>query len=416
MMKTATILQPCAFNFTYGARETIEYLTGMHIVMPGDGTGTGAGITPGPAPHPSQAVRDNNPDVSARIRQMAIVPRDLDPRLINANHQIMTILRNYARDHAIDAINDAQCRGALLYPDAPRGPSVAGPGNFTHYQNPPAQMGPSPATAPPPNAGRTRAEEIDGLRQFSSGLPSSPRPVTVGDPQQPASHPGSPHTPTYPNIAPGFTAINARSTASPVDAGTDVSTAVPAGRPRRVRRSLADPLSDSNALGRSGSNAGNGVPAHTQQALAFTSATGVSVSVSATTNAASNMSVTAPSSAAPTSGVDDSGAGPADPNSGSEGRGVTTSAVTEGVTHGASADENAANVTKVDDQDSSNADMAVTAQDPAAALAPDGSTGNAAVPVNDTTESGSKSGHSPPHKKRKVNEGDSGGTAGGNDA
>jgi hypothetical protein len=87
------------------------------------------------------------------------------------------------------------------------------------------------------------------------------------------------------------------------------------------------------------------------------------------------------------------------------------------VTHVASAGEGAANVTKVDDQDSNSADVPVTAQNTdstsnGAAIAPDGSTSNATVPVNNTTESSPDGDDGPPHKRRKVRGRASGGTTG----
>jgi hypothetical protein len=103
--------------------------------------------------------------------------------------------------------------------------------------------------------------------------------------------------------------------------------------------------------------------------------------------------VTATASAALASGSDDSDARLAQTYAR---RGANRGAVAEGVTHGASAGEGAANVTKADGQD--------------------GSTGTTTVPVNTTTESGSDGDHSPPHKKHKVNGGGSGGTNGDKDA
>jgi hypothetical protein len=103
--------------------------------------------------------------------------------------------------------------------------------------------------------------------------------------------------------------------------------------------------------------------------------------------------VTATASAALASGSDDSDAPLAQTYAR---RGANRGAVAEGVTHGASAGEGAANATKVDGQD--------------------GSTGTTTLPVNTTAESGSEGDHSPPHKKHKVNGGDSGGTTGDKDA
>ena len=93
----------------------------------------------------------------------------------------------------------------------------------------------------------------------------------------------------------------------------------------------------------------------------------------------------------------------------SEGSVANTSAIAEGVTHGTSAGEDAANVTKVDDQESNSDDMHISAQDTESVSI---SAGNTAVPVNSTAESGSESGHSPPHKKQRVNGGDTAGDNG----
>lgn len=476
-MKTATILRPCSFNLEYGAPRTIEYLTGLHIVMPGDRD------FPTPASRPPQAARDNNQD-----RQNALGPQSEDPRLVNAGHQMMDVLRNYAHDYAGNVIYNAMRQGTLLHPDAPRGPPVAGPSNVFHNQNPPAptvqahpggmgcHQGPPPLTGQPPNTGRTKAEEIDMLRQFSSGLRFAPHPITVGDLQQPGRYAGLPLTSAHPNVTPGFTAINAGSTGSSVGAGPDASAAARAGREGRRRRAAgvrghsagradgatpregvsrrrrATPLVDSNALAASGSSAGDGVlanrlgdgtgAAHPHEALAVTSTTGMrlldnglhrigknitdksssNVANSAHTTgpyptntavSASNVPATASSSAALVSGNTGGDVGPADPNSGSGGSGANTGAIAAGVTHSTSAGEDAASVTKVDDQDSNNAEVPVSAQDTESVSI---SASNTAVPVNNTAESGSESGHSPPHKKQKVNGGGSGGTAGDNDA
>jgi hypothetical protein len=475
MMKTATVLRPCSLNFTYGSRTTIESLAGMHIVMPGDRDFPRA--APAPPSHPPQPTRDNNQD-----RQNALGAQIDDP-LVNAGRQMMDILRNYARDHAANMLYHAQRQGALLYPGAPRGPPVPGPSNFIHYQNPPVQshpggmgyhQGPPPITGQPLDTGRRRAVEIGELRRFSNGLPI-PRPTTMGPPQQPGRHTGLPLASAHPNITTGFTAIN-----SPAGVGQDASAAARAGwegrrsratqrddsqisargrghssgradsatprvgASRRRRPTRPTPLADSNALVASGSGAGagDGVPAnrladgtgaaHSQQALAVTSATGESAAaggvdqvkrigkrladqnsgnvansahapvtspdpnhtaVPAITSVASDLPVVASGSAALTSGGDDSNA--------------NRGAIAEGVTHGASVNKAAANVTKIDDQDSNNADEPATAQDADSSSspadgAPDGSTSNAAVIVKDTSDSGSASGHSPPYKKQKV--------------
>jgi hypothetical protein len=312
--------------------------------------------------------------------------------------------------------------------------------------------------------------EIDELRRFSNGLPI-PRPTTMGPPQQPGRHTGLPLASAHPNITTGFTAIN-----SPAGVGQDASAAARAGwegRRSRVtqrddsqisargrghssgradsttprvsvprRRRRPTPRADSNALAASGSGVGDVLPtnrladgteaAHSQQALAVTSATGESAgaggvdqvkrrgkrladktssnvansahapvtspdsnhtAVPAITSVASDLPVVASGSAALVSGGDDS-----DANRG---------AIAEGVTHGASVNKDAANVTKIDDQDSNNADEPATAQNVDSSSSPidgatDGSTSDAAVPVKDTSDSGSASGHSPPYKKQKV--------------
>lgn len=471
-MKTATILRPCSFNFEYGAPRTIEYLTGLHIVMPGDRD------FPTPASRPPQAARDNNQD-----RRNALGPQPEDPRLVTAGHQMMDVLRDYAHDYAGNVIYNAMRHGTLLHPDAPRGPPVAGPSNVFHNQNPPAptvqahpggtgyHQGPPPVTGQPPNTGRTKAEEIDMLRQFSGGLRLAPRPVTVGDLQQPDRYAGLPLTSAHPNVTTGFTTINAGSTGSSVGAGPDASAAARAGwEGRRLRAAGArghsagradstaprvavprrlrpTPLTDSTTLAASGSSTGYGVPgnrladgtgaAHTHQALAVTSTTGrrpldeglhrvnrsrenIMANNSSHVDSSARGTVTALDSthaavsasnvpAALASGGDDSGVGPADPSYVSEGSVANTSAIAEGVTHGTSAGEDAANVTKVDDQESNSDDMHISAQDTESVSI---SAGNTAVPVNSTAESGSESGHSPPHKKQRVNGGDTAGDNG----
>jgi len=132
---------------------------------------------------------------------------------------------------------------------------------------------------------------------------------------------------------------------------------------------------------------------------------------------AGNVLVTASNSSAVASGGGDNDAKPAAPSAESEGGGANTSAIAERVTQGASTGEDVTRIIKV--EDTNGADVLVTAQDTnsastPAALAPGESTSNATVPVNSTAESGSESGHSPPHKKQKVGRGHSGGTAGDN--
>jgi hypothetical protein len=308
---------------------------------------------------------------------------------------------------------------------------------------------------------RNIAPGVNATTARSTASPVVPRLTTVGHQQQPGGHAGLPLASDHPNIATDFTAINSlvgvgqeasagaraglegrRSRAARDDghsAGRADSTTSQAGVSRRRR---AIPLADSNAHAASGSGAGDGVPAnmladgmgaaHSQQALAVTSATGESAvaggvdqgkrkgkkladknsgnvansahapitspdpnhtAVPAITSVASDLPVVASGSAAIASGGDDSNAN----------RGT----IAEGVTHGASANKDAANVTKVDDQDSNNADQPATAQNTDSSSspadgAPNGSTSNAAVPVNDTSESSSASGHSPPYKKQKV--------------
>lgn len=478
MVKTATIGEPCAFNFTYGPRRTIEYLTGLRIVMPGD-RGSSS-VAPAPASHPLQAVREN------QDRQNTLGPRIEDPRLANAGRQVMDILHNYAHDHAANLICRGVRQGTLLFANAPGGLPVARPSNVSHSQNPPASdQGPPPATAQPPDTGRPRAEEIDMLRQFSNGLRFAPRPITVGHPQQPGRYGGLPLTSAPPNISTGFTAINTGSAGPSVGAGSAASAAARAGwegrrrcaapdrghsagradsttsRVGASRRRRATPLTDSNALAASGSSADDGVPAnrladatgaaHAHQALAVTSTTarlplpeglhrvnrsgknimtgnasnvtnpanGTFTGLDATHTAVSagNVLVTASNSSAVASGGGDNDAKPAAPSAESEGGGANTSAIAERVTQGASTGEDVTRIIKV--EDTNGADVLVTAQDTnsastPAALAPGESTSNATVPVNSTAESGSESGHSPPHKKQKVGRGHSGGTAGDN--
>jgi hypothetical protein len=417
---------------------------------------------PAPAPHPPQPARDNNHD-----RQNALGAQN-DP-LVNAGLQMMDILRNYARDHAANMLYHAQRQGALLYPGAPCFYPVAGPSNVFHNQNPPAQtgqphpggmgyyQGPPTVAGQPPNTGRTRAYEIDMLRQFSNGLPI-PRPTTMGPPQQPGRHTGLPLASAHPNITSGFTAIN-----SPAGIGQDASAAARAGWEVRRRGAARDrgysagradsttprvsvprrrrptPLADSNALAASGSGVGDGLPtnrladgtgaAHSQQALAVTSAMGESAiaggvdqverrgrkltdkdsskvtrSVQATVTSPDPNHTAVPAITSAASDLPVVASGSADPNFGSKARSANRSAIAEGVTHGASANKDAANVTKIDDQDSNNADEPATAQDAGSSSspadgAPDGSTSNA---VKDTSDSGSASGHSPPYKKQKV--------------
>lgn len=226
-----------------------------------------------------------------------------------------------------------------------------------------------------------------------------------------------------------------------------------------VSRRRAAPRANSNALAASGSNAGggDGVPANrpvngiraarTQQGLAATSPRFPEVfrrtrenTMGWTPNQVANSThptvtrpdsahtaasagsapvpVTATTSAALASGSDDSDDVPLiQTRPGYARRGANRSAVAERVTHGASAGEGAANVTKVDDQDSNSADVPVTVQNTdstsnGAAIAPDGSTSNATVPVNNTTEFSSDGDDSPPHKRRKVRGRASGGTTG----
>ena len=247
----------------------------------------------------------------------------------------------------------------------------------------------------------------------------------------------------------GDSMTSARDRGGPAGRATTATPPVGAFRRRR-----ATPLPASNVLAESVSVsiAGDGVPAnrpvtrtgaaHAQQAPAATSATGrplladglhrsqeniVAMTSSNGINSArptvtspdsahiaasaGNVPVTAPASATLASGSDDSDAPLAQM---SARRGANRSAVAGGVTRGASAGEG------VDDQDSSSADVPVAAQDTYSAsniatLAPDGSTGNATVPVNKTTESGSEGDHSPPHKRQKANRGGSGGTTGDKD-
>lgn len=493
-MKTATVSPPCSFTFTYGAHRTIEYLTRFNILMPGD-RGYPSSV-PAQASHPPQAARNNNQD---RRDAASLGPQTVDPTT-KASNQVMDILHDYARHYAADIIYRGRRSGAILFPEAPCDPPVAGPSNVFHNQNPPAPtaaqphpggMGyhqrPAPVTGQPPDIGRptnndrTGAEDIDTLRPFSSALSSAPRPTTVGHPQQPDRYAGLPLSSPHLNHAPGFTATNAGSTAPSVEAGPDAGAAARAGwegrrhraaqdrghsagradittpRVGESRRRCATPLADSNALAASSSNTGDGVSvnrlvdgtgtAHAHQALTVTSTRGMPLlhnglhrvnrsgdnimatnssnvansargtvtgvdsthtAVPAITDTASNVPVpvTASSSAALASDGHDSDVGPADPESGSEGSGANNTAIADGVTQDASADEDAANVTKIDDQHSHDADEPVNGS----------GTNTAVLPVNKTAESGSDSGHSPPHKKHKVNKGDSGGTAGDDDA
>jgi hypothetical protein len=513
------------------------------------------GPTPAPAPvaHPPQAVRTNTHQGVAAARTRQNVPED--PSLVNTSNRMTRFLLSYARENAARVISSALHDGDLLLPDPPRGPPVAGPGNgfqnqgqnapteqphhgrrappvagpsnFFHNQNQPAPLaqplhggmgyhpGPPPASAQPLNTGHTRAQEIDELRQFTSGVRYVRRPTTgyAGLPLPPAppnntpgltatnagstvslvgapitGYAGLPQAPAPPNITPGFTAINAGSSTSFVGADPDASAAARAGwvgRRRRAaqtgdsltsargpdhsagradtvpplvgvsRRRRAAPRANSNALAASGSNAGggDGVPAsrpvngmratRTQQGLAATSLRFPEVfrrtrenTMGWTSNQVANSThltvthpdsahtaasagnapvpVTATASAALASGSDDSDDVPLiQTRPGYARRGANRGAVT----HGASAGEGAANVTKVDDQDSNTVEPPVTSPDASSAidpatLAPHGSTGNATVPVNNTTESSSDGDDSPPHKRRKVRGRASGGTTG----
>jgi hypothetical protein len=523
---------------------------GVRLILAGDRDHPGAAPAPVLShPPPRQAVRDNYETGAARTGQN--VPGD--SALVNASNQIIDIMHNYTRYQAARAIRRAVIDGDMMYTNPPRGPPVAGSSNVARPQNRPASMaqphhggmgmgmgyqqgpppvtgqphrghrappvagpsvfhnqyhpapmaqpphgqmghhqGPPPATTQPPNTGRTRAGEIDELRQFSDGVRFVRRPVTgyAGlpltsarsniTPAFTAINAGLPLSPASPNTTSGFTAINAGSTVSSIGAGPDAGVAASASRRRAAqpgdsvtsardrggpagraatadppedasRRRRATPLSASNLLAGSVSVSigGDDVPAnrrvtrtraaHAQQAPAATSTTGrplladglhrsqeniVAMTSGNDTNSArptvtspdsahiaasaGNVPVTAPASATLASGSDDSDVPLAQT---SARRGANRSAVAEGVTRGASAGEGA---------DSSSADVPVAAQGTSSAsnlatLAPDGSTGNATVPVNKTTVSGSEGDYSPPHKRQKANRGDSGGTTGDKD-
>jgi hypothetical protein len=256
---------------------------GGRLVMPGDRDHPGT--SPAPAsrrPPPSQAVRDKTHQdvVAAHPRQN--VPAD--SALVNASNQIMDIMRNVARDHAVNVVYKALRRGDMISVDTPRGPPVAGPSNVFHTQNRPASMaqphhggmgtgmgyqqgpppvtrqppgtprgppaagpsnvsrdqnqpapvaqphhsqmgyhqGPPPATTQHPNTGGARAQEIDELRQFSDGVRFVRRPVT--------GYAGLPLTSARSNITPAFTAINAGLPLSPASPNTTSGfTAINAG-------------------------------------------------------------------------------------------------------------------------------------------------------------------------------------------
>jgi len=304
MMKTDTVLQPSSFTFQYGTRHTIEYLSGSRIVLPDDG----ATVAPAPASHPAPAVHNNDLDVSARNRQNTPEPHTQDQRLVDANIQMMTILRNYALDHANDMLHlHARRCEALLHSDARRGSPVAGPSNAIHNQNQIAPMRPPPAPGLPSNTGRARALETNELQHFSNGLRSNRHPNIAGPLQQLGGHPGTPPTSAHHNVLPAANTVAARLTAPSVGAGHDAGTAVPAGpvagRGRAAptgdsrisahgRGHSAGPatssrsqlgascgaqtnLSGSNARAAFGSSVGSGVPvnraARTQQDLVVTS-------------------------------------------------------------------------------------------------------------------------------------------------
>jgi hypothetical protein len=252
---------------------------GVRLILAGDRDHPGAAPAPVLShPPPRQAVRDNYETGAARTGQN--VPGD--SALVNASNQIIDIMHNYTRYQAARAIRRAVIDGDMMYTNPPRGPPVAGSSNVARPQNRPASMaqphhggmgigmgyqqgpppvtgqphrghrappvagpsvfhnqyhpapmaqpphgqmghhqGPPPATTQPPNTGRTRAGEIDELRQFSDGVRYIRRPVTgyAGLPLTSASsnvtpaftaiNAGLPLPPASPNITPGFTAINA---------------------------------------------------------------------------------------------------------------------------------------------------------------------------------------------------------------
>ena len=432
MMKTGTVLQPCSFNFQYGTRHTIEYLTGRQIRMPGEDVG----VAPAPAP---PAVHGNNMDVAARSRQNAPELQRHQPRPIEsiqdimdgslhrAHNQVMAVLRNFASDFAGNMADRAQRRDAAL------GSALAGPANPIRTQNQPTRTGPPPVVDLPVNTSYPRQAEIDRLQLQLDDLRSEPT-ISLLDYLR-EDHDGPMPVIDHTTHVPRHHRASDR---LPVGASHFASTAVPDGSVRRRRR--ATPSGDSHAPTRegppassagsrldpsigsqphpllsstqvqvavSGSRVAAGVPenravdvnraAHTQQALAVTSAreaSGVAGSVDQVT------------------GGSDSNAGPAEPNPKPEGHDVNRSAITERTSRGAAAGEDAAiatNVGAVANQDPQNVAVPNAANDKE-------STSKPADPVNNTAKFGSESGHSPPHKKQKLHKGDDGGATGDNDA